>query len=648
MDDKTTAPFVTTLSHAAADPFRLLVEAVTDYGIFMLDPAGCVSSWNPGAEASKGYKAEEIIGKHFSCFYTAKDRAEGKPERGLRIALEKGRFEEEGLRLRKGEVPFWAIATISEIHDAAGKHLGFANVTRDITESRRLASERDALLARLQLHIQRLPLAYVLFDADLRITDWNASAERIFGYTREEVLGAEPPYRQLVPSSFWEEGRELLSRVRAGDMEAHSTNENLTKDGRTISCQWFNTPLTDENEQFIGMLSLARDVTEQKSLQAKFIEAQKMEVIGQLAGGVAHDFNNILAVIIGYSDLMACDPGLSAPMKKYAEEIRQASERAEGLTRQLLIFSRKQTVQPVILDMNDTVKDLEEMLRRIVGEHIEMTIIPGKSAGNIKADSGYVGQVLMNLAVNARDAMPGGGKLVIETGAVTLDESRAAAHAGAAAGNYVTLEVSDTGIGMSDEVKAHLFEAFFTTKPIGKGTGLGMATCQTIVQQCGGFIDVASEVGKGSTIGIYFPRVEGGVVSTAKAVQTGPLPRGAECLLVVEDEPSVRHLSCSVLAAQGYEVLAASNGQDALRVAREHKGAPIRLVITDVIMPVMGGKVMAEWLSTTYPDLKVLFTSGYTDDAITHHGVFEEEVELLLKPYGPATLARRVREVLDK
>jgi signal transduction histidine kinase len=380
-------------------------------------------------------------------------------------------------------------------------------------------------------------------------------------------------------------------------------------------------------------------------LEGQFIGAQKMEVVGQLASGVAHDFNNILGVIMGYSDMIISELGPDGPLREYTEEIRQASERAAGLTQQLLIFSRKQTVQPVVLDLNEVVKGLNKMLRRLIGDNIEMTIIPGKQTGRIKADSGHVGQVLMNLVVNARDAMPNGGRLTIATNNVTLDESDT--HPGAKPGDFVMLTVSDTGTGMTGEVKARLFEAFFTTKPSGKGTGLGLATCQTIVQQSGGHIGVYSEVGKGTTFKVYFPRVEQPLDAAAQAVNAGPLPRGTETLLVVEDEPSVRHLVADVLEAQGYHVLRANNGQDALRVAREHKGAPIRLAVTDVIMPVMGGKVMAEWLKTTYPDLKILFTSGYTADAMARRSMLEAEVEFLPKPYGPATLARKVREMLD-
>jgi CheY-like chemotaxis protein/two-component sensor histidine kinase len=317
------------------------------------------------------------------------------------------------------------------------------------------------------------------------------------------------------------------------------------------------------------------------------------------------------------------------------------------LTRQLLVFGRKQSVVPVVPDLNDVVIDLEKLLRRLIDANIEMTTVLGKKIGHVRADAGYLGQVLMNLVVNARDAMPNGGKLTIETTNVKLDEEYARTQPGAAPGDYVMLSVSDTGIGMTDKIQALLFEAFFTTKPLGKGTGLGLATCQTIVHQSGGHIRVCSEVGKGTIFRVYFPSVAQAVDVAARPLRTGPLPRGTETLLVVEDEPSVRHLARSVLDNLGYEVLSALNGQDALRAVREHKGAPVRLVITDVIMPLMGGKVMAEWLKATYPDLKILFTSGYTDEAIADQGVLDPGVEFLPKPYTPAGLARKVRQLLD-
>lgn len=383
-------------------------------------------------------------------------------------------------------------------------------------------------------------------------------------------------------------------------------------------------------------------------LATQFIEAQKMEVIGHLASGVAHDFNNILAVIIGNCDLLSSEIIPDSPLHRYTDEIKHASERAIGLTQQLLIFSRKQVVHPIVLDLNTIVKDMESMLRRLLAENIEMTVTPGENIGHIRADSGYVGQVLMNLVVNARDAMLDGGKLIIATSNIKLDQSYVDRHPGSISGNFVMLSVSDTGTGISEEVKLHMFEAFYTTKPISKGTGLGLATCQTIAQQSGGYIGVYSEIGTGTTFKVFFPNVEEPCEPAGKANQVELIPRGTETLLVVEDEPALRNLAVSVLRTQGYDVLEASNGQEALRVAREHTGPPILLVVTDVIMPLMGGKVMASWLRATHPDLRILFTSGYTEAAVSVHGIMEAGVEFLPKPYTPVLLASRVRAMLDR
>ena len=387
---------------------------------------------------------------------------------------------------------------------------------------------------------------------------------------------------------------------------------------------------------------------ERERLEARFIEAQKMEVIGQLAGGVAHDFNNVLAVIIGYNEVMLADLPPHGRLYQCAEEIRKAAERAVGLTKQLLVFSRKQTVQPVVFDLQSAVQKLESMLGRLIGENIGITILPGGHGCYVRADNGYVGQVLMNLAVNARDAMPDGGTVTIAVDRVTLNQDYADAHPGERPGDFVRLSVRDTGTGMTDEVKGRLFETFFTTKPIGKGTGLGLATCQSIVQQSGGHIDVSSELGQGTTFDIYFPRVEKPSYDAAEPTAIVPLKGGTETLLIVEDEASLRSLARTVLEKQGYTVVVASNGCEGLRAAREHQGAPIALVITDVIMPLMSGKVIADELAVDHPLLKILFMSGYTDDAIAQHGVLNPGIELLLKPYTPADLARKVRELLDK
>jgi signal transduction histidine kinase len=384
-----------------------------------------------------------------------------------------------------------------------------------------------------------------------------------------------------------------------------------------------------------------------KKVEEQFVQAQKMEVVGQLASSVAHDFNNILSVILGYNEVVLAALGPDHPLRGDTEEIKHAADRAVGLTRQLLSFSRKQAFLPVALNINDVVVGMNHILTRLIDENVELVVIPAPGLGWVKADSGYIGQVLMNLVVNARDAMPHGGKLVVETRHVTLDNSTAKHHPNLEPGDYVVLEVSDTGVGMTDAVKACLFEPFFTTKPKSKGTGLGLATCQTIVKQCGGCIEVESEVGRGSIFRVYFPRLAKANAPVAADARIGPAPRGNETLLLVEDEPAVRHLAAHVLRSLGYNVLSASNGQEGLRVAQDHKELPIHLVITDVIMPRMGGKVMAEWLKATFPDLRVLFTSGYTEDTIARGGPLEAGVNFLPKPYTPSSLAHRVREILD-
>lgn len=506
-------------------------------------------------------------------------------------------------------------------------------------------TQEKAAVFRLAGIIEYSNEAIVSKTADGIIIGWNHGAERLYGYTAEEMIGQS--IAVLFSPDRYQEYQRIIKEVKAGKAMPAFETVRRCKDGNLINVSVGFTPIEARDGGVVSASKHSQDITRIKKLEAQFIEAQKMEVIGHLASGLAHDFNNIIAVILGYTGLISVglDPG--SPLRKYAEQIDLASDRAIGLTRQLLVFSRKQTVLPVVLNLNEVMCDLDKMLRRLVDENIAMTIVPGKDIGHVKADTGYIGQVMMNLVVNARDAMPNGGKLTIATLNVTLDNNYADAHAGVIPGDYVMLSVSDTGTGMTKEVKARLFEAFFTTKPKGKGTGLGLATCQTIVQQCSGHIIVDSEPGKGTTFKIYFPRVNEPLQVTTRPIPAGPLPRGSETLLVVEDEPSVRHLAAGILEAQGYTVLRANNGQDALHVTSGHKGSPIRLVVTDVIMPLMGGKVMAEWLKTTNPDLKILFTSGYMDDAVAQHSLLETGVAFLAKPYTPATLSRKVREMLD-
>src|SRR5579883_780252 len=541
----------------------------------------------------------------------------------------------------------WMASYGQVARDESGRPTHLLGISLDVTERKRLAEERDTLLARLQLQFERMPLAYVQFDADLRVTDWNPAAERIFGFTKDEVLGMGPPYEKIVPMTFWPEVEPLLARIKAGDMAAHSVNQNLTKDGRTITCEWFNTPLLDEGGRFTGFLCLAQDLTARLLLEEQFRQAQKMEAFGQLAGGVAHDFNNLLTIINGYSGLLLDGLPPGDPNRELLAEVHKAGQRSAGLTRQLLAFSRQQVQELRVLDLNEVVSDTASMLQRVIGEDVKLSTTTANGLWLVKADPGQVEQILLNLAVNARDAMPTGGKLTIETSNVELNETYAASHPDARAGSHVLLAVSDTGCGMSAAVRAKIFEPFFTTKGPGKGTGLGLATVYGIVKQSGGHVSVYSEVGIGTTFKVYLPRTEQAGEGAKPNSALRPPPRGTETVLVVEDDAAVRALTRHILQHAGYAVLEAAGGDEALRVATGHTGR-IHLLVTDVVMPGLGGRAAAERLAERHHGLRVLFVSGYTDDAVVRHGVLHDRVNFLQKPFTPAALAWKVREVLDQ
>ncbi|MBW2056450.1 MAG: PAS domain-containing protein [Deltaproteobacteria bacterium] len=392
---------------------------------------------------------------------------------------------------------------------------------------------------------------------------------------------------------------------------------------------------------------LQREIAERKQTEEQLLWSQKMETVGRLAGGIAHDFNNLLVTIQGNTELVMMEPGLEEWVRNRLEEVFKACSRAAKLTQQLLTFSRRQIVEPKVVNLNKIILDMGKMLPRLIGEDVEVVSLPGEALGMVKVDPGQLEQVIVNLAVNARDAMPQGGRLTIETANVTLDEGYARQHPGVTPGGYVMLAISDTGAGMADEVKEHIFEPFFTTKDVGKGTGLGLATCYGIVKQSGGNIWVYSEPGLGTTFKIYLPRIDGQGEAMERHSREGYPPRGSETVLLVEDELSVRNVTAGTLRAQGYTVLEASDGKEALAVARQHRDRRIDLLLTDVVMPQMGGRALAERLLAERPDTKVLFFSGYPGEAIVHHGVLDRGSAFLQKPFSPAGLAWKVREVLD-
>ncbi len=405
-------------------------------------------------------------------------------------------------------------------------------------------------------------------------------------------------------------------------------------------------PIRDAAGKQLGAVVVMHDVTERNHLEQQLRQAQKMEAFGQLAGGVAHDFNNLLAVILGYSELMLGFLRLDDRSRGMAQEIHNAGERAALLTRQLLAFSRKQVVQLQVLDLNVIVASSEKMLARLIGEDVELTSVLSHRLERVKVDPGQIEQLIMNLAVNARDAMPRGGKITIETRNADLDEKYVQSHPEVKPGRYVLLTVSDTGSGMSDEVKRRIFEPFYTTKEVGKGTGLGLATVFGIVKQSGGHVWVYSEVGQGTSFKVYFPSVAEVLPTSTVETRPAPVAAGDETILIVEDEKAVRMLTRLALQANGYNLLEAGDGAEAIRLCELHRG-PIHLLVSDVVMPFLGGRLLAEQLTALHPEMKVLFVSGYTDDAVVRHGVLQADVAFLQKPFSIGALQRKVRSVLD-
>jgi PAS domain S-box-containing protein len=499
--------------------------------------------------------------------------------------------------------------------------------------------------------VQSMTEGIIVEDAAGSLTFVNPAAAAMLGYAPGELIGQHwtsivaPDQQPLV---------QVADARRAQGQTDRYEVDLVRRDGGRFPVLVSASPrLAPEDGRFSGTLAVFTDLSELKRLEDQFRQAQKMEAVGRLAGGVAHDFNNLLTVIHLSTRLLerklrpedSLRSTASEAVWPHVQRIQEASRRAANLTKQLLAFSRKEIMEPKVLDLNDLLSELDKMLRRLIREDIELTTRLAADLWPVKIDPTQVEQVVVNLAVNARDAMPSGGRLTLETADVTLDAAYAAHHLEAQPGEYVLLTVSDTGVGISEEVKAHLFEPFFTTKERGKGTGLGLATVFGIVKQNGGHIEVFGEVGQGTTFKIYLPRVSEGVPAPAPPVSQ-PAARGSETLLLVEDEPLLQEIVCDTLQGQGYQVLTAHDGLEGLRVAEAHEG-PIHLLLTDVVMPRLSGRALADQLQTSHPAMRVLFTSGYTDNAIVHHGVLAEGVHFLSKPFDLEALAKKVRDVLD-
>jgi PAS domain S-box-containing protein len=527
------------------------------------------------------------------------------------------------------------------IKEVSGRVSRIVGVAEDVTGRKHAEEEVRQSEQRYRLLFDSNPQPMWVFDLEtLRFLEVNEAAVHHYGYSREEFLSMtikdiRPP--EDIPALVQTLAAPVAGLNRAGEWK------HRKKDGSIIAVEVTSHQLTFAGRR--AELVLVNDITERKQLEEQLRQVQKMEAVGRLAGGIAHDFNNLLSVIIGYGDLTLRKLPEESPLRRSVEEIKKAGERAAALTRQLLAFSRKQVLQPKVINLNDVVVEMEKLLRRLIGEDIELRAALEPGLGSVKVDPGQIEQVLMNLCVNARDAMPRGGKLTIGTENVYLDEEYTAHHVSVAPGRYVMLAVSDTGTGMDEQTRARIFEPFFTTKEAGKGTGLGLSMVYGIVRQSGGYIWVYSEVGRGTSFKIYLPRTDEGAQEYREPPGPAEGLAGTETILLTEDDELVRAMTHAILSDHGYRVLAAANGEAALSVCERTEG-PIHLLITDVVMPGMSGRELAERLARLRPEMRVLFMSGYTDDAIVHHGVLNEGINFIQKPFSPDALARKVREVL--
>ena len=631
-----------TLRKRAEQHFQSVVEASPN-GLIMVDRAGRIAMVNREAERLFGYSCDELLGESIEQLVPERAR---EPHAALRGAhdgrtvhrpLGAGR-ELSGRRKDGTEIP--VEIGLSPVETAGGTFV-LASVV-DIAARHAMETALRQSEERYRLLFQANPHASWVLDTEtLRFVAVNDAAIQLYGFSREEFLAMTA--RDIRPpedvAAFVESMREQRQSARLTKGWRHRR-----KDGSLIDVEVSAQPL--EFEGRAAMLVLVTDVTERNQLEAQYRQAQKMEAVGRLAGGVAHDFNNLLTVITSYSELLLEDCGETDPRRPELLEIRRAAGMAATLTRQLLAFSRQQVLEPRVLDLNDVVTGAEKMLTRLIGEDIRLVTTLAPAAGAVRADAGQIEQVIMNLAVNARDAMPDGGALTLETANVEFTGEYVEGHFPAQRGRYVMLAVTDTGAGMSAETQARIFEPFFTTKEAGKGTGLGLATVYGIVKQSGGFIWVYSEPGAGTTFKIYLPRVDEAAVPERRGQPADALG-GSETILLVEDSDPLRDIASRVLERRGYTLLEASDGETALAIAAQHSGK-IDLLLTDVVMPEMNGRQLAERLTALRPALKVLYMSGYAGDAVTRRGVIERGMAYLQKPFTPDALARKVREVLNR
>jgi PAS domain S-box-containing protein len=636
--------------------FQLLVNGVKDYAIYMLDPQGVVSSWNSGAQRFKGYKAVEIIGHHFSRFYTEEDRQAGVPQQALATAVAEGKYETEGWRVRRDGSRFWASVVIDPIHDEDGNLFGFAKITRDITERRMAEEALRQSEEQFRLLVQGVTdYAIFMLDPTGHVTNWNSGAQRMKGYAAAEIIG------QHFSRFYTDEDRAAevpLRALQTAEREGRFETEGwrVRKDGSHFWASVVIDAIHDENGKLIGFGKVTRDITERRQTQMALEEArealfhaQKIEAVGQLTGGVAHDFNNLLQAISG--SLEVVERRLAAGRTDVGQHVaaaRTAMDRATALTQRLLAFARRQPLKPEYTNLNALVPGMRDLIQKSVGEAVQVDIRLAQELWPIWADANQVESALLNLAINSRDAMPEGGRLTVETSNTHLDAAYIGSEPEVQPGDYVMLAVTDTGTGMSPNVLARAFEPFFTTKPIGQGTGLGLSQLYGFAQQSGGHVRIESEVGRGTSVKLYLPRHHGAEETRAvvdASPESPPQAPGPRTILVVEDEAIVRMLLVDGLEEQGYTVLEAEDGNAALDIVASSER--IDLLATDVGLPGINGRQLAEMSRSQQPDLKVLFLTGYAYDAAMDKEVLGPNTQLLGKPVAIEVFCAKVHGMLQ-
>nr|WP_321399500.1 PAS domain S-box protein [uncultured Desulfobacter sp.] len=633
--------------------FRNLMESVDAVAVQGYGFDGTTQYWNKASERLYGYTQQEAIGQSLLDLIIPPDMRDVVREE-MRKMAESGRPIPSGELLLKhkdgSQVPVISHHVIVEV-PGCERELFCLDI--DISERKRAETTLRQSEEKFRTLVNTAPFGIQLTDLDGTIAYSNPAHDHIQGYEPDQMTGMKL-WDLTVDEEQRDQIRKYYQNIIANKPEPsiYATREK-TKDGREIDVEVNWDYIRNENDEVTGIISIIEDVTERKKaeverekLQKQLNQAQKMEAVGRLAGGVAHDFNNMLGVILGYVELAFEKLDSSQELYADLEEIQKAAERSADLTKQLLTFARKQIIAPEVLDLNDAVDSMLKMLRRLIGEDIDLSWLPGDKLWPVKIDPSQINQILANLCVNARDAIAGVGKLTIETRTTNFDQAYCAGHAGFITGDYVMLAVTDNGCGMDKETLSNLFEPFFTTKNMGEGTGLGLAIIYGIVKQNHGFINVYSEPGQGTCFKIYLPRHHADEQIQDDTLPEKPVPTGSETILLVEDEPAILRMTRMMLERKGYSVLPAATPADALSIANASAGK-IHLLMTDVVMPEMNGRDLAEKITAIFPDIKLLFMSGYAADVITHQGVLDEGVAFMQKPFATNELAKKIRSVLD-